>query len=130
MFRALIILTLALPANAEEAPLSAEAFEAWVTGKTLTYSDALGTFGIEEYLRNRRVRWSYLDGTCEEGFWYAEGQSICFLYEEIVAPQCWRFFLRNGRLVALFEADPEPRAVYQTGETDEPLICPGPKVGV
>lgn len=129
MIRTVPVLALiAAPAFAE-VPLSAEAFEAYVTGKTLIYSDRYGPFGIEEYLPDRKVRWSYLDGECEEGMWYAAGSQVCFVYESIPTPQCWQFFQGDGGLAARFENNPEALEVYQTGETDEPLYCPPPWLG-
>ena len=69
-----------LPSTAlAEAPLSAAEFEARVTGKTLTYSSGGVAYGAEEYLRNRRVRWSFLDGECFEGQWFTSGDQICFV---------------------------------------------------
>ena len=47
-------------------PLSAEAFEAYTTGKTLTYATrgASTPYGVEEYLPGRRVVWSFVGGEC------------------------------------------------------------------
>lgn len=117
------------PAAANDDPLSAAAFEAFVTGKTLAYSTKEGPFGAEDYLENRRVRWSYLDGQCMDGVWYPVGEQICFQYDEIEAPQCWTFFLRGGRLLARFENREDAAPVYQTDELSAPLQCLGPRIG-
>lgn len=115
---------------AESKPLSPEAFEAYVTGKTFIYGFEGQPYGGEDYLENRRVRWSFLDGHCKEGRWYAEGGDICFIYEDDPAPQCWSFFFEGDTLVAKFENNNEYRELYHTGEADEPLMCLGPQIGV
>ncbi|MEN8841918.1 MAG: hypothetical protein ABF254_04090, partial [Octadecabacter sp.] len=67
--RALIFtLFLASPAWAET-PIGGDEFEALVTGKTLTYSNAIGPYGIEYYAPNRQVIWSFIGGECDVGKW-------------------------------------------------------------
>ena len=110
--------------------MSAGAFEAYVTGKTLSYSTGVGPFGAEDYLDGRRVRWSYLDGECFEGIWYPMGDLICFAYDEIPEPQCWSFFLTNDGLFARFENRPGGTELYEKNELMEPLQCLGPRIGV
>ena len=126
----IVFFGLASPLAAEDLPVSPEAFEAYVAGKTLSYSSGIGPYGAEEYLENRRVRWSYLDGECQEGSWYSNGDQICFVYEAIDGPQCWQFYFRSGRLMARFENNPMATELYETRQMDEPLMCLGPKVGV
>ena len=132
MRRVLLIVLACLPLTAfgEETPLSAEAFDAYVTGKTISYSSNGLPFGAEDYLDGRRVRWSYLDGDCLEGTWYPQGSMICFVYETIPEPQCWSFFLDRGGLIARFENRPDARPLYEMSERSEPLVCPGPRIGV
>jgi hypothetical protein len=126
----LSILFVAAPAFAADVPLSPQAFEAMVMGKTFSYSTGGAPYGAEEYLDDRRVRWSFLDGECQDGEWYVSGDQICFLYESIEAPQCWKFYLRNDRLMARFENDPMATELYETNRQNEPLLCLGPKIGV
>lgn len=101
-----------------------------MTGKTLTYSTGGAAYGAEEYLEDRRVRWTFLDGECQEGRWYVSGDQICFVYEDIPEPQCWQFYASGPRLMARFENDPMQTELYETSRQDEPLMCLGPKVGV
>jgi len=111
--------------------MSADEFEAYVTGKTLYYSDGTNApYGAEIYLRNRRVLWSFLDGECKDGYWYEEGPLICFVYEDRIDPQCWSFELGNGGLIATFENDPAASALYEAQDIGQELLCTGPKVGV
>ncbi|MDX5350496.1 MAG: hypothetical protein LPJ95_07315, partial [Paracoccaceae bacterium] len=62
----LALAVLAAPAHAD-APLTADAFEAHVTGHTLTYRQYDRVYGIEEYLPDRRVRWSVAPNECQYG---------------------------------------------------------------
>ncbi|MEL6169618.1 MAG: hypothetical protein AAFR35_13075 [Pseudomonadota bacterium] len=126
---ALAAMLAGIPATAET-PMNAAEFEGYTTGKTLTYSEGGVAYGIEEYFPNRRVRWSFLDGQCQEGIWYPVGDLICFDYEEIETPQCWQFFERPGGLEAVFGADPSTTALYETQDSPEPMLCLGPEVGV
>lgn len=126
---AALALALAAPAQAE-APMTAEAFEAHVTGKTVTYQQYDSLFGIEEYLPGRKVRWSVSPDMCQYGSWYPEGDDICFVYEYDPVPHCWTFWLRDGAMVAL-SADGQPgEELYEVQASDTPLPCPGPEVGV
>jgi hypothetical protein len=124
-----MLLLAALPAAAET-PMSASEFEAYVTGRTLTYSSGGMPFGIEEYRKGRRVLWSFLDGACEEGEWYSAGDMICFVYDSFPDHQCWTFYRRDGGLSARFENDPDATELYETRQSHEPLQCLGQKVGV
>ena len=123
-----ICLLLATTAQAEN-PISPAEFEALVTGQTLSYGMAGEPFGAEEYLENRRVRWSFLDGHCQNGRWYTQGPQICFVYEDIEDHQCWQFYLSNGQIMARFENDPTATELYETNRMDAPLYCKGPEVG-
>lgn len=126
----LLLICLALPGHAQDRAISPEEFERLVTGQTLSYRSAGGEYGAEEYLANRRVRWSFLDGDCTEGYWYVEGPQICFIYDTIPDPQCWSFYLRGGRLLARFENDPSGTELIETSRRDGPLYCLGPEIGV
>lgn len=129
MTRLLALLISATPALADE-PLSPLEFERYVTGRTLSYASGGVPYGAEEYLRDRRVRWSHLDGQCEEGRWYAAGDEVCFVYEGLETPQCWAFFLRDQSLVAQFRNTPLSSEVYELSTMSGPLQCHGPEVGV
>jgi hypothetical protein len=128
-FAALLVSLIALPAGAET-PITAEEFEAHVTGKTVTYQQYDDVFGIEEYLPDRKVRWSVAPNTCQYGSWYPEGDNICFVYEYSEGAACWTFWLRNGALVALSVSDLPGAELYEVEANDDPLPCPGPDVGV
>lgn len=127
------ILTALLTATAAfaEAPMSAEAFEQYSTGKTLVYGTGGTAYGAEQYLPGRKVIWTFLDGRCQRGTWYEAAGQICFVYENNPdRPQCWSFFDTAGGLAARFENDPEATQLIEVEKSADPLICPGPDVGV
>lgn len=66
-----LFLALALPAYAAE-PVGVAEFEAFATGKTLTYAVGGTVFGAEQYLPGRRVVWAFKGQQCRRGFWYEE----------------------------------------------------------
>lgn len=117
------------PALAEP-PLSAEAFDAYTRGKTLFYGSGGAAYGVERYLDNRRVIWSFLDGDCKKGVWYEEAGQICFLYEDRLEPQCWTFSQGPDGLIARFEDDPQATELYEAEDIGEDMVCLGPEVGV
>jgi len=119
---------LAAPLWAE--PMTGPEFEAYTTGRTLFFGQNGEAYGAETYLENRRVRWSFLDGECKEGYWYHDGPLICFVYEDRPEPQCWTFQLGSDGLIARFENDPEAFELYEAQDIGEELVCLGPKVGV
>jgi len=113
-----------------ETPMTAAEFQRYVEGKTIHYADRGQSFGAEQYLPNRHVLWSYMDGPCKEGAWYKNGELICFVYEDDPEPKCWAFYLRNGHLTAIYGNDPETPPLLETRQSSKPLQCPGPDVGV
>ena len=120
---------LAAPLSAAEA-LSAAEFEAYVEGKTLYFGSGGQPYGAEEYLPDRRVRWSFLDGDCKDGYWFESASHICFVYEDRPDPQCWSFYREGSGLRAVFEGGPGETELYEARQTDDPMLCHGPDVGV
>lgn len=110
--------------------MTAEEFDNYTRGKTFIYGSAGTPYGAEEYLDNRRVRWSFLDGQCQEGEWYEQEGLICFVYENLSDPQCWSFTRHADGLVARFANDPALTELYEMSRSREPLACPGPEIGV
>ena len=107
-------------------------FESYANGRTFYYGADGAAYGVEEYLSDRRVRWSFLDGDCKEGHWYeASDGLICFVYDETPdAPQCWSFYQGPRGLIARFENNPSSTELYEVDASDEPMMCTGPEVGV
>jgi hypothetical protein len=105
--RALILATLLATPLVAETPMTAEEFDAFATGRTLTYQTPDAVFGTEEYLPGQKVRWS--DGTagCYAGSWFAKNDKICFVYQGVANPACWTFVQTGSRVRADFSDDAE-----------------------
>lgn len=115
---------------AAQSTMDAAEFDAYTRGKTFYFGANGAAYGAEEYLEDRRVRWSFLDGKCQEGYWYEEDGLICFVYENRSEPQCWSFERTPEGLVARFRNDPAQTTLYEVEATNEPLMCLGPEIGV
>lgn len=130
LFAAALTVT-ALPALSQDQgkPLTAEEFDAYVTGKTLSYSDGAQVWGTEQYLPGRRVVWAFTKDICQYGTWYQQDEHICFVYDDSPDPQCWTFWHKENGLTALFSGD-SATELSEVEQSDAPLGCPGPDVGV
>lgn len=124
-----LLLVLLPTLAAAETPITADEFEAHVTGKTLTYQQFDSAFGTEEYLPDRKVRWSTAPNECLYGSWFPQGDKICFVYEYNPTPICWSFWLRDGELVALSETGLAGEELHEVAASDQGLPCPGPDIG-
>lgn len=131
MISTVMACAVAVPSVQADAPMSAAEFDAYTLGKTLYFGSNGQEYGVEKYMENRRVRWSFLDGKCRDGQWYEDGGQICFVYDDYPDPQCW-VFRRNpgGGLIARFEDDPEGTELYEARKDSKPMMCLGPEVGV
>lgn len=123
------ILLAASPALCQSG-MSADEFEAYTRDKTLFYAFEGEAYGVEQYLDDRRVIWSFLDGRCKEGTWYEEAGHICFVYEDRLDAQCWKFSESPGGLVAQFKGEPGETELYEAQEGRDEMVCYGPDVGV
>ncbi len=121
---------LGLPPAFAQSPMGAEEFDAYTRGKTFYFGANGAPYGAEEYLDDRRVRWSFLDGKCQDGHWYEEDGLICFVYENQPDPQCWSFRRGTSGLIAQFRNDAAEATLYEVETSDEPLMCLGPEIGV
>lgn len=110
--------------------MSADEFDAYTRGKTLFYGSGGEVYGVERYMSDRRVVWSFLDGDCKEGVWYEREGQICFIYEDQLDPQCWSFEQTPNGLTARFEDSSDGTELYEAEEIGEEMICYGPDVGV
>jgi hypothetical protein len=129
------ILAFSLPALAQETastPMNAQAFDTYTLGRTLSFNVDGTPYGVEQYLPNRRVRWTFIGDQCQDGVWYERNGNICFLYEN--APtneQCWEFYETDTGLRAVFQGIDGPTTeLYEVQQNDEPMACFGPGVGV
>ena len=118
---AAVLVLVPLSALAETA-MSGEEFEAYMTGKTLTFSANGQPYGVEYYAPSQRVIWSFLDGACMQGEWYAEDRAICFVYDDDPEPKCWKVYKADNGIRAEFLDSAEPTILYEVEES-APLIC-------
>lgn len=125
--------TVAPPPALARQPMTGAEFDAFSKGKTFYYGTNGQAYGVEEYLDGQRVRWSFLDGDCQDGRWFEDAGNICFVYEGTPDPQCWAFYLEDGQLSATFQSGDTaeaPTVLYQIQDADQPMQCMGPDVGV
>lgn len=129
--RGVLALTLLLAGAAlgQEVPLTGPAFEARVTGKTLTYARDNQIYGREQYLPGRRVIWAFEGDTCRMGVWYEAQGAICFDYDTYDQGICWEFFDRGPTLAARLVGDEPVNDLILVDETDAPINCPLPGLG-
>lgn len=113
-----------------ETPLTGPEFDAYVTGKTLTYSQGGAVYGIEQYLPGNRVRWAFEGDICREGLWYEQAGQICFVYDYDPNPQCWSFWTDANGLNARFNDQNGSTELSEVENSPTPLNCAGPDVGV
>lgn len=109
-----------------------KAFEAQTVGRTFYYMRDGQPFGTEQYLPGHKVIWAFTGDDCMKGTWVAEGDMICFSYED--APdqmQCWHFTQSVAGLSGHFiGAGPSEAPLIARQSSPEPMACMGPDVGV
>ena len=119
----------ALPAMAET-PMSVEEFDAYVTGKTLTFSQFGQHYGTEEYLPDRKVGWRLADDAeCMYGTYYQKAEYICFKYENDPREHCSTFWLEGDLMMSRF-AETLPGGELSVSSETLPLNCGMPYMGV
>lgn len=123
MHKLLFLIFLASPAAAEE-PMTAEEFEDYVTGRTITFRTASNpSFGVERYLPGRRVMWSTFNGICRYGVWFESKGDICFRYDHDPEHKCWTIYDEPGGMRGVFTTRPNTTVIFEVPEREDPLIC-------
>ena len=128
----------AMPAMAQPAdlaadlgkPLTAEQFDARTQGRTITYSAQGQPYGTEQYKPGHKVVWAFTQSECKEGDWFQSDEYICFDYGDYAPLQCWTFYDSPQGLVAKFRGDPASEPLVSLSESQDPLSCQGPDLGV
>lgn len=130
--RLALVLSFGLLASpvAAETLLDAERFDALTQGRSMSWTEFGQVYGVEQYLPDRRVRWTFLGDTCVEGSWYPDGSAICFQYEDRPDPVCWEMTLAPTGIYATLTGTFGPPSQVVVEETSEPMACFGPEVGV
>lgn len=127
---AALVLVLAAGPAVAEVPLTAEAFDALTLGQTMTWSEYGKTYGVEQYLPDRRVRWTFTGDACINGYWYPEGDAIRFKYEDRTTPACWLMGTADSNLSATDTDNGPGVAPIILNTTSTPLACFDQDVGV
>ena len=123
MIRA-VLLALIFAGPAQGQTLDAAGFDAYVSGKTLTFALPDGTaFGTERYGADRTVLWSAAPGLCQEGRWFEQAGLICFTYTTDPEPKCWTVTRTDRGLRAESTGG---TVLFEAVEAPQPLVCPGP----
>ena len=118
-------LAVAAPAAAQS-PMSGAEFEAYVTGRIMSFgSEGDPTFGVEQYLPNRRVIWSTGNGECTNGVWYESKGDICFRYDGDPEAKCWAIYEEETGIRAVFTTRPSTTVIFEAEDFTVPLICDG-----
>jgi hypothetical protein len=107
--------------------LTADQFDAYATGQTLSYAQGVQMWGTEQYLPGRRVLWQPADQPCEYGTWFDDNGAICFVYEASPGPNCWLFYQGPHGLLAQYLGGTS--FLSEVAKSPESLNCPGPMIG-
>ena len=127
--RLLAALLLAASPALAETPMTGAEFDALTVGRSMTWSEFGMVYGVEQYLPDRRVRWSAVGKDCKLGHWYEDGPQICFQYEDDIEPDCWIIFRDGDSIRARYTSQPTANDPVVVAETPDPPACFGPEVG-
>lgn len=119
-----ICLTLICGPLAAQDSMTAEEFDAHVTGRTITFrTDLNPVYGVERYMAGRRVMWSSIEGICQYGVWFESKGDICFRYEGDPEHKCWTVYDEPGGIRGVYTTRPPFTVIYEDPDRDDPLIC-------
>ncbi|MEL6573454.1 MAG: hypothetical protein AAFQ64_17475 [Pseudomonadota bacterium] len=124
MFQRLLLPLFFASPVAAQMPMTGAEFEAYVAGRIMSFgSEGDPTFGVEQYLPNRRVIWSTGNGECTNGVWYESKGDICFRYDGDPEAKCWAIYEEGDGLRAEFTTRPNTTVIFETEDYTVPLIC-------
>lgn len=124
----LLLILSGAPVGAQDIVSPGE-FQSMSEGKTLYFTRDGQLFGIEQFYTRHRSTWQDANGECSDGVWQAEGNLICFYYENNPDKQCWQFLKTADGFAARAEgAAPDLDLTLSKVDT-KPLNCLGPQVG-
>ena len=125
MRHALLGLLMVLPTLVSgQNSMSAAEFDAYVTGRTITFrTDLNPSYGTERYMEGRRLMWSIAAGICQYGVWFESKGDICFRYEGDPEHKCWTVYDEPGGLRGVYTTRPPFTVIFEVKDRQEPLIC-------
>lgn len=104
--------------------MSAAEFEAYVEGRIMSFGTTSNpSYGVEQYLPNRRVLWSSGNGECTNGVWYESKGDICFRYDGDPEAKCWAIYRDGDGIRAEFTTRPNTTVIFEIEDYTVPLIC-------
>lgn len=122
---------LPMAARADGPITGAEAFERATRGRTFFYTRGGTSYGAEQYLPGRRVIWAFSGDDCLKGYWFANADAICFVYEDRPEEtQCWTFRQTEAGLEGRVVGDDQTPPLIARRSSPEPMACLGPDIGV
>ncbi|KAB7615502.1 hypothetical protein F9L33_01690 [Amylibacter sp. SFDW26] len=125
----LILFWVVQPSFAETI-VTPDQFEKLSTDKTLYFSFEGKPFGVEQFFKDRRSKWRYEDGTCEDGEWFADNDLICFNYDGGLETICWHFLKTDDGYAARAEGAPKNEVLKLESIDTKPLLCSGKGLAV
>jgi hypothetical protein len=115
-------------------PLTGAEFQAHIGQNTFSYQYSNGVRGTADYGPDRSFLWAFEGDSCFEGYWFDRGNEICFAFVDGTLSACWHIFKDGNRLLGkatyLSSGSPLDLELREVSHTDQPMVCPGPDVGV
>jgi len=138
MIRILAILFALVPAlaAAQDDLIDPDVFGAEAIGKTYWFSEQGNHYGAEQYFPDQTTIWQGRNGECKKGRWWAEGEAMCFAYEDDPTPDCWVMWEGDGGRIMIeslrpLEGPEDSALVLELiRRTPLPISCTGTLLGV
>lgn len=115
-------------AQTPETIVKPEEFRSISEGKTLYFYQFGEFYGVEKYFENGQSIWKPANGTCESGRWHAEGDQICFEYEDNPIKSCWNILHSERGYTARINDNPAYYDLHLGEVNDDDIICPAPEL--
>ncbi len=128
VFALLLLLLTASTGIAQDSRLSPDAYETYTRGYTIVFQQDGQIIGAEQYLSDRQVVWTFVDGNCTRGEWYVRNGAICFAYENSSDDPCWYADLVEGGLRVSFAQNPQIQQ-FEKYKSTQPIQCANTYLG-
>ncbi|GHA55027.1 hypothetical protein GCM10008927_21090 [Amylibacter ulvae] len=115
-------------AQTPETLVTPEKFRSISEGKTLYFYQFGEFYGVEKYFENGQSIWKPANGTCESGQWHAEGNQICFEYQDNPIKSCWNIYQSDQGYHARINNNPAYYDLHLGKVNDDDIICPAPEL--
>lgn len=134
MRKPLVLLALLPGPVLAEAPMTGAEFQAHVSQNTISYLYSNGVRGVADYGPDRTLRWAFEGDACINGYWFEDGDQLCFAFEDGTLSACWHFYRDGDRIrgtaTRRSSGNTSEIDIFEVSHSDQPLTCPGPDVGV